>query len=90
MFESPWATEPCWPMPEGILWVPETPPSMFPSPALSLSPLHLRFADHLSVCPSFHPFVHLSVRPSIHPRELKLDYQEKAPGTEISCWSVEL
>ncbi|KAM5231061.1 inter-alpha-trypsin inhibitor heavy chain H4 isoform 12-T12 [Hipposideros larvatus] len=23
-------------------------------------------------------------------RELKLDYQEKAPGTEISCWSVEL
>ncbi|KAF6312957.1 inter-alpha-trypsin inhibitor heavy chain 4 [Rhinolophus ferrumequinum] len=23
-------------------------------------------------------------------RELKLDYQEEAPGTEISCWSVEL
>ncbi|XP_039723387.1 inter-alpha-trypsin inhibitor heavy chain H4 isoform X1 [Pteropus medius] len=23
-------------------------------------------------------------------RELKLDYQEGAPGTEISCWSVEL
>uniref|UniRef100_A0A8C0JTM4 Inter-alpha-trypsin inhibitor heavy chain 4 n=1 Tax=Canis lupus dingo TaxID=286419 RepID=A0A8C0JTM4_CANLU len=45
---------------------------------LCLFPSHLRFADHLSFCLS------------IHPRLVKLDYQEGSPGTEISCWSVEL
>lgn len=34
----------------------------------------------------------LRVQGHDHPatRELKLDYQEGTPGTEISCWSVEL